>query len=153
MKLAFDSWELFNYMNGVYSMPVDTIPTTKKEKLFLAIAIDEDDNYRPWVYECLYRFGNKILDNIFIEPGEEDYYGMDLDHYMDCIYDIKKDAMNWKEEGKNDMYYILRPSQFSVLYLMYFLYGNYRKLKQMKQLYNKMLRLKAKQSVVIVPNE
>lgn len=153
MKLAFDSWELFNYMNGMYAMPVDIIPTTKKEKLFLAIAIDEDDNYRPWVYECLYRFGNKILDNIFIEPGEEDYYGMDLDHYMDCIYDIKKDAMNWKEEGKNDMYYILRPSQFSVLYLMYFLYGNYRKLKQMKQLYNKMLRLKAKQSAVIVPNE
>jgi hypothetical protein len=153
MKLAFDSWELFNYMNGMYAMPVDIIPTTKKEKLFLAIAIDEDDNYRPWVYECLYRFGNKILDNIFIEPGEEDYYGMDLDHYMDCIYDIKKDAMSWKKEGKNDMYYILRPSQFSVLYLMYFLYGNYRKLKQMKQLYNKMFRLKAKQSVVIVPNE
>lgn len=153
MKLAFDSWELFNYMNGMYAMPVDITPTTRKEKLFLAIAIDEDNNYRPWVYECLYRFGNKILDNIFIEPGEEDYYGMDLDHYMDCIYDIKKDAMNWKKEGKNDMYYILRPSQFSVLYLMYFLYGNYRKLKQMKQLYNKMLRLKAKQSVVIVPNE
>lgn len=147
MKLVFDKKGL---VNAYGYERVIAIPTTKKEKLFFSIIKDEKGNYRPWVYNSLFRFDDKILDNPFVDDYDENG-NLLMDNsgaYIELVDELKLDEMNWNKEAYDDtsFEYLIKPSNFCILSLYYYLFDKIGKMRRMKHLYNRMIEMSDKQS-------
>lgn len=138
MKLVFDKKGLVK--DAKYDNVI-IIPTSKREKEFFNTVKDERGNYKPWVYNALYKFGDIILDN-----------PIDEDKYMELVDDYKFDNTCWdyyKYKSTNGPFnFLVKPSNFCILSYYCYLYDKSGKNRRLRTLYEKMIKLYNNQSTV-----
>lgn len=133
MKLVFD---VKGFKEDHMISNVVVIPTTAKEKNFFSICKDTNGNYKPEVYNALYKLGNSVIDN----PMADVYDDGSLIYESDPLMEMARDG---------DYESILKPSNFCILSLFYTLSKKYRKARQVKLLYEKKAEMLLNQSVTI----
>lgn len=147
MKLVFSKKETGNGTHRVIA-----IPTTKKEKEFFNTIKDMDGNYRPWVYDALFKFDNKIVDNPFVDEYDENgsLVSDNSGAYMQLVDDLKVDGMTWSKSINEDDYfkYLIKPSNFCILSFYYFYYNKFGKMRRIKHLYKRMIELERGQTSI-----
>ena len=138
MKLVFDKEDS---IKGYKYSNVIIIPTTANEKYFFSICKDTNGNYRPEVYNALYKLDEQIIDN----PMSDIYdnHG-NLVWNSEIIMDMVRDA---KQES--DFAAIPKPSNICLLSLYYTLAKRYTKVRRVNLLYKRMINLWFNQSVVV----
>lgn len=148
MKLVFSKKGLIKDNSGYEKVII--IPTTKKEKSFFKLVKDEKGNYRPWVYNTLFRLDKKILDNPFTDWFDNDGH-LIMDNsgpYIELVDELKLDDMNWNASAYDDnsFDYLIKPSNFCIFSLYCYLFDKFGKMRRLKQLYHRMIKLYDNQS-------
>ena len=138
MKLVFDKKGL---INDHMLEKVIAIPTTANEKYFFSICKDANGNYKPEVYNALYKLDEQIIDN----PMSDIY-----DNHGNLVWDSEI-IMNMVRDAKqeSDFAAILKPSNLSILSLYYTLTKRYNKVRRLNLLYKRMIKLWHNQSIVV----
>ena len=142
MKLVFDGKGL---IKDHKCSRVIAIPTTANEKYFFSICKDANGNYKPEVYNALYKLDKQIINN----PMSDIYdnHG-NLVWNSEIIMDMVRDA---KQES--DFAAIPKPSNICILSLYYTFLKRYNKVRRVNLLYKRMINLWFNQSVVISKEE
>ena len=140
MKLVFDKKGL---INDHMLEKVIAIPTTANEKYFFSICKDANGNYKPEVYNALYKLDEQIIDN----PMSDIY-----DNHGNLIYNSEPifDMLLDMTRNGDDYVGIPKPSNFCILSLYYTLSKKFRKARRVKLLYEKKTEMFLNQTVVTI---
>lgn len=138
MKLVFDKKGL---IKDHKCSNVIAIPTTAKEKRFFSFCKDANGNYKPFVYNALYKLDEQIIDNPMTDIY--DNHG-NLAWNSEIIMDMVRET---KQES--DFAAIPKPSNLCILSLYYTLAKRYNKVRRVNLLYKRMIKLWHNQSIVV----
>lgn len=138
MKLVFDKKGL---IKDHKCSNVIAIPTTAKEKRFFSFCKDANGNYKPFVYNALYKLDEQIIDNPMTDIY--DNHG-NLAWNSEIIMDMVRET---KQES--DFAAIPKPSNLCILSLYYTLAKRYNKVRRLNLLYKRMIKLWHNQSIVV----
>lgn len=138
MKLVFDKKGL---IKDHKCSNVIAIPTTAKEKRFFSFCKDANGNYKPFVYNVLYKLDEQIIDNPMTDIY--DNHG-NLAWNSEIIMDMVRET---KQES--DFAAIPKPSNLCILSLYYTLAKRYNKVRRVNLLYKRMIKLWHNQSIVV----